>query len=78
VKRVRRAKQKPDLSDFEVRQILGQSMADVGADPAFVYAFKKTGVYVCEENEKHLPAESLKAFSAAVDEYFDALKRPLQ
>jgi hypothetical protein len=27
-------------------------MADVGADPAVVYAFRKSGVYVCEENEK--------------------------
>jgi hypothetical protein len=69
---------KPDLSDTEVREVLVHAMADVGADPALVYAFQKTGVYVCEENEKRLPDESLKAFEAAVDEYFAALNRPLQ
>ena len=42
-------------------------MADVGADPALVYAFQKTGVYVCDENEKRLPEKSLKAFDGAVD-----------
>jgi hypothetical protein len=71
-------KQKPDLSETEVREILVHAMGDVGADPALVYAFQKTGVYVCEENEKGLPKKSLKAFDTAVDEYFAALKRPLQ
>jgi hypothetical protein len=69
---------KPNLSDAEVREILVQAMADVGADPALVYAFQKTGVYVCDENEKRLPKESLKAFDGAVDEYFAALRRPPQ
>ena len=71
-------KQKTDLSDAEVRAILVQAMADVGADPALVYAFQRTGVYVCEENEGKLPKQSLKAFDGAVDEYFAALKRPSQ
>jgi hypothetical protein len=74
----RSRKPKPNLSDAEVREILVQAMADVGADPALVYAFQKTGVYVCDENEKRLPKESLKAFDGAVDEYFAALMRPLQ
>ena len=39
-------------TDSEVRAILVNAMADVGADPALVYAFQKTGVYVCDENEK--------------------------
>jgi hypothetical protein len=69
---------KPNLSDAEVREILVQAMADVGADPALVYAFQKTGVYVCDENEKRLPKESLKAFDGGVDEYFAALRRPPQ
>ena len=76
--RHKRRKQKPDLSDAEVRDILVHSMADVGADPALVYAFQKTGVYVCEENEKGLPKEKLKAFDGAVDEFFEALKHPKQ
>jgi hypothetical protein len=38
-------------TDSEVRAILVNAMADVGAAP-LVYAFQKTGVYVCDENEK--------------------------
>ena len=39
---------------------------------------ERTGVYVCDENERHLPKQSLKAFDRAVDEYFAAVKRPSQ
>jgi hypothetical protein len=71
-------KAQPDLSDGDIREILVRAMAEVGADPALVYAFQKTGVYVCEENEKVLPKSSLKAHDGAVDEYFSALDRPVQ
>jgi hypothetical protein len=54
------------------------AMAEVGADPALVYAFQKTGVYVCEENEKSLSEDSLRALDAAVNEYHAALARPIQ
>jgi transcriptional/translational regulatory protein YebC/TACO1 len=74
----RSCKTKPNLSDAEVREILVHAMADVGADPVLVYAFQKTGVYVCDENEKRLPKESLKVFDGAVEEYFAALRRPPQ
>jgi hypothetical protein len=69
----KRQKPNPELSDPEVRDILMHAMADVGADPALVYAFQKTGVCVCEENEKRLPKKALKAFDGAVDEYLAAL-----
>ena len=55
-------KRAADLTDAQVQDILVQSMADAGYDPAFVYAFRKTGVYVCEENESSLPKSSLQAF----------------
>jgi hypothetical protein len=72
-------KAKLDFSDAEVRDILVHAMADVGADPALVYAFQKTGVYLCEENEKCLPPSSIKAFDRAVDEYLSAVdERPIQ
>ena len=71
-------KKEPELSDAKARNILVRAMADVGADPALVYAFQKTGIYICEENEKRLPKEKLKAFDGAVDEYFSALKGPAQ
>ena len=53
-------------------------MAEAGADPALLYAFQKTGVYISDENEKRLPAEKLKAFDGAVSEYFEALNRTKQ
>ena len=66
-------------SDAEARGILVQAMADVGANPALVYAFQKTGVYVCEENEHSLPGESLRAFDGAVEECVAALdEHPVQ
>jgi hypothetical protein len=74
----KRRKPNPEPSDADVRAILVQAMADVGADPALVYAFRKTGVYICDENEKQLPKESLKAFDGAVDEYFTAVEGPVQ
>ncbi len=74
----KRNQPKPDLSDAEVRTILVNAMAEVGADSALVYAFRKTGVYVCEENEKRLSNDSLRAFDAALDEYYAALARPTQ
>ena len=68
----------PGIQDVEAHAVLVQAMADVGADPALVYAFRKTGVYVCEENEKRLSKVSLMAFNAAVEEYYAALKRGCQ
>jgi hypothetical protein len=76
--RRRRPIPKPELSDEQVRAILAQAMADVEGDPALVYAFKKTGVYVCEENETTLPPDQLAAFQSAVDEYFRMLGGPVQ
>jgi hypothetical protein len=76
--RHKRRKKKPELADEEVRAILVQSMADVGADPVLVYAFQKTGVYIFEENQQRLSKEKLKAFDGALDEYFAALKGPVQ
>jgi hypothetical protein len=73
-----REKRGAELTDDQVQAILVQSMADVGYDPAFVYAFRKTGVYVCDENENRLPESSLTAFNAAVDEYFASIGRPAQ
>ncbi len=74
----KRDQPKPNLSDAEVRAILVNAMADVGADPALVNAFQRTGVYLCHENEKRLSQNSLQAFDAAVDEYYAALARPTQ
>jgi hypothetical protein len=38
-------------------------MAAVEADPALIYAFQKTGVYICEENERWLTKRQLAAWN---------------
>jgi hypothetical protein len=68
----------PEPTDAEVRAILVNAMVEVGADPALVYTFQKTGVYICPENEKRLSKHSLQTFVAAVDEYYAALERTIQ
>ena len=52
--------------------------AEVGADTALIYAFQKTGVYVCEENERRLSKHQLAAWSGAIDEYHKAEDGPPQ
>jgi hypothetical protein len=76
--RPKRSRAKRQLSDAEVGDRLIKLMADVGAHPAFIYAFKKTGVYICEENEALLSMEDLLAFERAVDEYYRAVEGPVQ
>jgi hypothetical protein len=56
-------------TDEEVRAILVQSMVEAGVDPAIIYAFHKTGVYVCDDNEDRLLPERLAAWNAAIVEY---------
>ena len=68
----------PEPSDAEVRAILVSAMAEVGGDPALIYAFQKTGVYVCKENERRLSQSQLAAWNGAVDEYYRALAGPRQ
>ena len=68
----------PEPSDAEVRVILVSAMAEVGADPALIYAFQRTGVYVCEENERRLSRSQLAAWNGAVDEYYKTLAGPRQ
>jgi hypothetical protein len=60
-------------SDAEVRAILVSAMAEVGADPALIYAFQRTGAYVCEENERRLSRSQLAAWNGVVDEYYETL-----
>jgi hypothetical protein len=66
------------ISDPEAHAVLVQAMADVGADPALVYAFRKTGVYICDENKKRLPKSKRAAFDAAVEEYYSTVSGAVQ
>ena len=40
-----------------------------GIDPRLIYASRKTGLLVTEENLDKLPAEALEEWNAALDEY---------
>jgi hypothetical protein len=48
---------------------LAKAMIQVGVDPAFIYAFQKTEVFVTQENAGFLPAVLLAQWDAAVSEY---------
>jgi len=65
-------------TDAEVRAILIAAMAEVGADPALIYAFQRTGVYVCEENERRLSKQARAAWNVAVDELSRSTRQTTQ
>jgi hypothetical protein len=44
-------------------------MKAAGLDPAFVYAFEKTGLLVTEQHQHLIPDEDLAEWGAAVEEY---------
>ncbi len=67
-----------EFTDEEVRDILADAMAEVGADPALIFAFKRTGVYLCSENERKLPKVKMAAWNAAIDLYFELLAAGVQ
>lgn len=52
-----------------VEKIIIDDMVAHGAGPEAVYAFKKTGIMVTRENKYQIPAEELKRWQEAVDEF---------
>ena len=55
-----------DLERYE--KDLADAMAAAGIDPRLIYASRKTGLLVTEENLDKLPAEVLEEWNAARDE----------
>jgi hypothetical protein len=49
--------------------MMAEDMKAAGLDPAFVYAFEKTGLLVTEQNQHLIPEADLAAWDAAVREY---------
>lgn len=45
------------------------AMTKAGIDPAFIYAFQKTGLLLTEENRHLVPARDVEEFEAALAEY---------
>jgi hypothetical protein len=58
-----------EMSDEQVRSSIVQSMAEAEFPPAVIYAFHKTGIYICDENEARLSDEQKTAWNAAINEY---------
>jgi len=46
-----------------------ETMAQAGINPAFIYAFKRTGRIVTESNRDRLTEKELRQWNDAIDEY---------
>lgn len=46
-----------------------QAMRDNGADPAYIYAFEKTGLLVFQETMELMEPEDLERWAQAYEEY---------
>jgi hypothetical protein len=58
----------PPAEHLEFRTV--QAMQQAGIDPAFIYAYEKTGgLLVTEENQYRISTQDLAAWQAAVEEY---------
>jgi hypothetical protein len=56
-------------SDDEYDAAVTKAMEQAGVAPAVIYAFRKTGRIITEENAKFVPAAALEAWQQAIDEY---------
>ena len=57
------------LSEEKYEQVVLEAMSQAGIDPAFIYAFKRTGRIVTEGNKHLLTPEELREWNDAIDEY---------
>lgn len=57
----------PPLEQIEHKMV--QAMHEAGLDPAFIYAFEKTGLLVTEQNQQLMSDQDLAQWQAAIDEY---------
>jgi hypothetical protein len=51
------------------------ALAGMGTDPAFIYAFRRTGLIVTPESERLLTAAERQAWKAALAEYDEIARR---
>jgi hypothetical protein len=67
----------PDLPHPErLEAMMVEGMKAAGLDPAFIYAFEKTGLLVTEQNQHLIPDEDLAEWGAAVEEYEAKQRKP--
>jgi hypothetical protein len=57
----------PHLEHLEAMVV--EDMKSAGLDPAFIYAFEKTGFLISEENQHLIPEKNLEEWRSAVEEY---------
>jgi hypothetical protein len=57
----------PPLEHIEHETV--EAMKRAGLDPAFIYAYEKTGLIVTEDNQHLLPDIEVDEWQAAIDEY---------
>lgn len=55
--------------DLATRKKMVQAMRENNADPAYIYAFEKTGLLVFQETMDMLEPEQLEAWADAYEEY---------
>jgi hypothetical protein len=56
-------------SDDEYDEMVTKAMEQAGVSPQVMYAFRKTGRIITEENAKFVPAAALEAWHQAIAEY---------
>jgi hypothetical protein len=52
-----------------------KAMSEAGIRPEVIYAYRKTGLVVTEENYKKLPADARAEWEEAVKEYFEMVAK---
>jgi hypothetical protein len=57
----------PHPEHLEARMV--EDMKAAGLDPAFIFAFEKTGLLVTEQNQHLIPEKNLAEWDAAIEEY---------
>jgi len=63
------ADQPVPLNPQQYEQDMVETMTQAGINPAFIYAFKRTGRIVTESNMHRLTEKELRQWNDAIDEY---------
>jgi hypothetical protein len=59
----------PPVSPADGREVTAESMTRLGAEPAKVYAYRKTGLWIVPQNRALHAPEVLAAWDAAIQEF---------
>ena len=63
------AKEPVPLNPQQYERDMIETMAQAGINPAFIYAFKRTGRIVTESNRHRLTEKELREWNDAINEY---------